>query len=91
MQLFFGVFRFHINTADGGAEHTNLGSVVACLDQNGFILDSDDFSDNAADCGDLVTDRQGIQHILFFLFLLFLRAVKEEVKDCQKDYNHNHG
>ena len=47
----FSVFSLNVNASYGRLKKSDLGSVAACFDKDGFVLDADDLADDAADGG----------------------------------------
>ena len=54
---------------------------MAGFDHAGFFLDAHDLADDAADGGDLVTNREIVSHGVVFFFLLFLGTDPEGLEN----------
>ena len=78
-----------VNLADRALEQANLGAVVAGLDQNGFISDADDLTDDAADGGDLIAYGKVVAHVVDLFFLLLLGTDHKEIEEQTKAYQHH--
>ena len=54
----------NVNVSYGALKKTDLCSVTACLDNDRFVLDTYDLSDNTTDSCDLVTYNEIVTHIV---------------------------
>lgn len=81
----------NIYAANGTFEDANLGAIMTGLDHNGLFFDADDFADDAADGGNLISDHQLVAHLVDFFFLLLLGTYCNEIKNKEEDDNHADG
>lgn len=81
----------YVNALDSALENTYLGAVATGFDHCGLFLDADDLADDTTDSGDLISNLQGVAHIIGRLLLLFLRSVHKEVEYSHHNDEHNDG
>ena len=87
----FGVLCFNVNISYSRLENPDLGSVSACFDEDGFVLDADDLTDNTSDSGDLIADLEVISHVSGLFFLFLLRLIHKEIEDNEHEHEHDDG
>ena len=74
-----GILSLYIHTADSRSEDADLGALVGGFDYAGFFFDAYNSSDNAANGGYFITNRQGVTHFVYSLFLLFLHLAADNI------------